>query len=401
MRFEGVHRGGPVRAAGIGSARRSADGARWPGRLGDAGRMAAVGRTEPQLHRREQRPGRDMARSGPPRYLEPAARHRALGDRRGRRPALHDVSVGNGRAAAGPVGAPKKSVIALDATIGRDHLGAQVSVPRAKTSASARAALDTAHRRRSSLHHRHQPTALRLRQAHGQSAVVARFHQGVQFARAADSAGREDRLRLQPDCVRDTIICSVGGPGQSVMAFRQSDGAVVWKSGDFLTSDAPPILIDFDGTPAARLPRGRHRHGARSGHRRGAVVASARSGQRSQLQHADLGQRQHPVRLVGLQGRQPCDSVEEAGRCHACRGAVVHQPRALHVSQRGPYRRFRLRHDRRFRPGVSDGAQHQDRAVGVAASRVRARRASSMPTARRSSWTKTATSRWRSWRRRA
>jgi outer membrane protein assembly factor BamB len=51
-----------------------------------------------------------------------------------------------------------------------------------------------------------------------------------------------------PIAFRDTIICSVGGPGQSVMAFRQSDGAVVWKSGDFLTSAAPPILIDFAGT---------------------------------------------------------------------------------------------------------------------------------------------------------
>ena len=50
-----------------------------------------------------------------------------------------------------------------------------------------------------------------------------------------------------PIAFQDTIICSVGGPGQSVMAFRQSDGAVVWKSGDFLTSSAPPILIDFAG----------------------------------------------------------------------------------------------------------------------------------------------------------
>jgi outer membrane protein assembly factor BamB len=50
-----------------------------------------------------------------------------------------------------------------------------------------------------------------------------------------------------PIAFRDTIICSVGGPGQSVMAFRQSDGSVVWKSGDFLTSEAPPILIDFSG----------------------------------------------------------------------------------------------------------------------------------------------------------
>lgn len=52
-----------------------------------------------------------------------------------------------------------------------------------------------------------------------------------------------------PIAFRDTIICSVGGPGQSVMAFRQSDGGVVWKSGDFLTSEAPPILIEFEGAP--------------------------------------------------------------------------------------------------------------------------------------------------------
>jgi outer membrane protein assembly factor BamB len=50
-----------------------------------------------------------------------------------------------------------------------------------------------------------------------------------------------------PIAWRDTIVCSVGGPGQSVMAFRQSDGAVVWKSGDFLTSEAPPIMITLAG----------------------------------------------------------------------------------------------------------------------------------------------------------
>lgn len=48
-----------------------------------------------------------------------------------------------------------------------------------------------------------------------------------------------------PIAYRDTIICSAGGPGQSVMAFRQSDGAVVWKNGDFLTSEAPPIMIEM------------------------------------------------------------------------------------------------------------------------------------------------------------
>ena len=52
-----------------------------------------------------------------------------------------------------------------------------------------------------------------------------------------------------PIAFGDTIICSVGGPGQSAMAFRQSDGAVVWKSGDFLTSSAAPILITMGGRP--------------------------------------------------------------------------------------------------------------------------------------------------------
>lgn len=52
-----------------------------------------------------------------------------------------------------------------------------------------------------------------------------------------------------PIAFRETIICSVGGPGQAVMAFRQSDGAVVWKSGDFLTAAAAPILIEFGGRP--------------------------------------------------------------------------------------------------------------------------------------------------------
>ena len=46
---------------------------------------------------------------------------------------------------------------------------------------------------------------------------------------------------------RDTIILTAGGMGQSVMAFRQADGSVVWKSGDFLTAEAAPLLIDVDG----------------------------------------------------------------------------------------------------------------------------------------------------------
>jgi outer membrane protein assembly factor BamB len=50
-----------------------------------------------------------------------------------------------------------------------------------------------------------------------------------------------------PIAFRETIVCSVGGPGQSVMAFRQTDGSVAWKGGDFLTSEAAPILIELGG----------------------------------------------------------------------------------------------------------------------------------------------------------
>ncbi len=50
-----------------------------------------------------------------------------------------------------------------------------------------------------------------------------------------------------PIAFEDNIICSVGGPGQSVISFRQSDGTIVWRSGDFLTSQVPPVLIDVAG----------------------------------------------------------------------------------------------------------------------------------------------------------
>jgi outer membrane protein assembly factor BamB len=50
-----------------------------------------------------------------------------------------------------------------------------------------------------------------------------------------------------PIAFRDTVITMVGGPGQSLMAFRQSDGALVWKHGDYLISGASPLLITLNG----------------------------------------------------------------------------------------------------------------------------------------------------------
>jgi outer membrane protein assembly factor BamB len=50
-----------------------------------------------------------------------------------------------------------------------------------------------------------------------------------------------------PLAYKDTVILQVGGAGQAVMAFQLKDGAVAWKTGDFLTAEAPPILIDLAG----------------------------------------------------------------------------------------------------------------------------------------------------------
>ena len=50
-----------------------------------------------------------------------------------------------------------------------------------------------------------------------------------------------------PIAWKDTIILTLGGPGQSVVALRQKDGGVVWKSGDFDPAPSSPLLINVDG----------------------------------------------------------------------------------------------------------------------------------------------------------
>jgi len=56
---------------------------------------------------------------------------------------------------------------------------------------------------------------------------------------------------MSPTPYKDTILLQVGGPGQAVMALRQRDGEVVWKSGSFLVSHAPVGLIEVGGRTQA------------------------------------------------------------------------------------------------------------------------------------------------------
>lgn len=50
-----------------------------------------------------------------------------------------------------------------------------------------------------------------------------------------------------PVAYRNTIILPVGGAGQSLMAFDQKTGAVVWKAGDYALSPNSPALIKVGG----------------------------------------------------------------------------------------------------------------------------------------------------------
>jgi outer membrane protein assembly factor BamB len=46
---------------------------------------------------------------------------------------------------------------------------------------------------------------------------------------------------------KDMLIYQAGGSGDGVIAFRQSDGAVVWKALQFTNSHSSPLLINVDG----------------------------------------------------------------------------------------------------------------------------------------------------------
>lgn len=50
-----------------------------------------------------------------------------------------------------------------------------------------------------------------------------------------------------PLAYKNTVIVTVGGAGQSLMAFDQKTGAVVWKKQDFDLSPSTPALIKVDG----------------------------------------------------------------------------------------------------------------------------------------------------------
>ncbi|MCM2257542.1 MAG: PQQ-like beta-propeller repeat protein [Vicinamibacteria bacterium] len=67
-------------------------------------------------------------------------------------------------------------------------------------------------------------------------------------------AGRGGTLRVNgyaasPVAHGDTVIVSVGGPGQALVAFAQTDGREVWRAGDWRNSPASPLCVTLAGRP--------------------------------------------------------------------------------------------------------------------------------------------------------
>jgi outer membrane protein assembly factor BamB len=87
--------------------------------------------------------------------------------------------------------------------------------------------------------------------------LVKDFGAPPRLIRPAVKAG----YAVSPLAFEDTIIVQAGGTGQAVMALKQSDGSVAWKSGDFLVSESSPILIDVDGQPQVVVFAGQSVHG--------------------------------------------------------------------------------------------------------------------------------------------
>jgi outer membrane protein assembly factor BamB len=61
--------------------------------------------------------------------------------------------------------------------------------------------------------------------------------------------GSRDKRGYSPSPLAfgDRVIVPVGGEGRALVAFRQEDGGVAWRSGDFEGSPSSPLLIELAG----------------------------------------------------------------------------------------------------------------------------------------------------------
>ena len=58
---------------------------------------------------------------------------------------------------------------------------------------------------------------------------------------------RDRGYSCSPIAYKNTIILTLGGAGQTLIAFNQKDGTVAWKNQTFQLSPASPIIVNVDG----------------------------------------------------------------------------------------------------------------------------------------------------------
>ena len=182
--------------------------------------------------------------------------------------------------------------------------------------------------------------------------LVADFGAPPLLIRANVKAG----YGCSPIAYRDTIICSVGGPGQSVMAFHQHDGSVAWRSGDFLFSEAPPILIDVDGQPQLVLVAGASVVGMNPESGQDLWTLAHDPGNDLNFSLPHWGEDNVLFFFVGVQGWKPSNPASFGRRYHSDRRTMVQSALAVYVPQYGAPRRLYIRNCRNIRARVHDGA---------------------------------------------
>jgi len=69
------------------------------------------------------------------------------------------------------------------------------------------------------------------------------------FIKEYGAPGPNRGYSCSPLLYKDTLVVTLGGPGQAVAAFNQQTGALVWKNGSLEHAPASPTLIDVDGQP--------------------------------------------------------------------------------------------------------------------------------------------------------
>ena len=94
---------------------------------------------------------------------------------------------------------------------------------------------------RSAFHRRLQRPTLRARQENRQGRLVSRSLERVW--RNKDGP----RLLVQSVAYKNTVILTLGGQGQTLIAFNQKDGKVAWKNQTLDMSPSSPIIINVDG----------------------------------------------------------------------------------------------------------------------------------------------------------